>query len=122
MAAHKDDMLKFATGAYRNPAKDKIDIEACESPIVLERYAQYLHENSYLPDGSRRPNDNWQKGIPRDSYMKSMVRHFVDVWKIHRGFTAHMTLENALCALMFNVKGYLYEVLRDKESQMRLPL
>jgi hypothetical protein len=69
-------------------------------------------------DGELRDSDNWQKGIPRDQYMKSMFRHFMEVWATHRALKgslphnaqAQSFFENALCALMFNVMGYLFEL------------
>lgn len=56
--------------------------------------------------------------------MKSLWRHFFDVWKIHRGGKAHdpltgreVMIEEALCALLFNAMGYLHERLtKSRES------
>jgi len=107
-------MRNFKTGATRNNNEDKLDFEGFFSPLVMERYAEYMHENRKQADGKYRDSDNWQKGIPLTSYMKSMWRHFMDVWKLHRGLTAKESLETALCALMFNVMGYLHVILKDK--------
>jgi hypothetical protein len=50
--------------------------------------------------------------MPLDVYMKSMWRHFQDVWTLHRGFEAgEVTIDEALTAMFFNVQGYLHEVL-----------
>ena len=84
---------------------------------------------------------NWQKGIPLNAYMKSGWRHFMDWWECHRGpqywpdyrdcdhecedcnfidcdcadcFAIDSGLEDALCALLFNVMGYLHEILKEK--------
>lgn len=107
-------MRTFETGATRDTDTDKLDFEAFLSPLVLERYAEYMHRHRVQPDGSLRDGDNWQKGIPRDAYMKSAWRHFFDWWKEHRGLDSREGLEDALCALLFNVSGYLHEVLKDK--------
>ncbi len=107
-------MRTFKDGATRNDDIDKLDFEGFFSPLVMERYAEYMHKERKQADGKIRESDNWQKGIPLKSYMKSMWRHFMDVWKLHRGFTAKESLEVALCALMFNVMGYLHVILKEK--------
>ena len=100
----------FDTGATRNADTGKFDYEGFLSPLVLERFAQYMHKHRHQADGQLRDSDNWQKGIPFDAYMKSMFRHFMDVWCHHRGLPlAKEPLEEALCALLFNVMGYLHE-------------
>lgn len=106
----------FESGASRNSDEGKLDFEGFLSPTVLEAYSEYMNKNTYLEDGSRRDSDNWQKGMPKDAYMKSMWRHFMDVWKDHRNIpTKEDSVEN-LCALMFNVSGMLFEKLKDKNE------
>ena len=105
---------EFDTGATRNVDASKFDYDGFLSPLALERFAEYMHANRTQADGTFRDSDNWQKGIPFDSYMKSMWRHFFDVWKWHRGLPAGEDIETALCALMFNVQGYLHEHLKRK--------
>ena len=107
----------FESGATRDTDEGKLDYEGFLHPAVLERYAEYMHQNRVQSDGELRDGDNWQKGIPRDQYMKSAWRHFHEWWSLHRGgyFEPGSILgtdgeENALCALLFNVMGYLYEV------------
>jgi hypothetical protein len=109
---------QFDTGATRDTDTDKHDPEAFLSPIVLARFNEYMHRNRKQKDGSYRDGDNWQKGIPRDAYMKSMWRHFLDLWLYHRGYRERATedIETALCAIMFNAMGYLFEVLREKDK------
>ena len=46
--------------------------------------------------------------------MKSAFRHFIDWWKQHRGQGGQDTLEDSLCALLFNIQGYLHEELNAK--------
>ena len=106
---------QFDTGANRNSDEGKLDFEGFLSPIVLERFAEYMDKNRYLDDGSIRDSDNWQKGIPKDAYMKSGFRHFHDWWLEHRGYESREDIEEALCGLMFNTMGYLLEVLKDKK-------
>ena len=72
-------MRKFNTGATRDVDNDKLDFEGFLSPTVLIRYAEYMHTHRKQSDGALRDSDNWQKGIPKEVYMKSMWRHFMDV-------------------------------------------
>ena len=110
-------MRKFDSGATRDDDTEKLDYEGFLSPLVLQRYAQYMHKCSAMHEGNR-DSDNWQKGIPRDQYMKSAWRHFMEVWSLHRNPNKYKDeypnyMEEALCALLFNVMGYLHE----KEKQ-----
>jgi len=104
---------KFDTGATRDVEDGKLDYEGFLSPLVLARFANYMHKHRIQKDGSLRDSDNWQKGIPRDAYMKSMWRHFMDVWLDHRvyGQVDQVGMEDELCAVLFNVQGYLHELL-----------
>lgn len=113
------EMRQFETGATRNIDVDKHDPEGFLHPLVIEAFNQYMHKHRLQADGTQRDSDNWQKGIPKSAYMKSMWRHFHDVWLHHRGFymNAKEPLEEALTALMFNVMGYLLETI--KENQLR---
>lgn len=107
----------FSTGANRDTAEGKLDFEGFLSPTVLKRYAEYMHKNRKLGDGSLRDSDNWQKGIPKDVYMKSMYRHFFDVWSDHRGLETKEDKETNLCALLFNVMGMLHETLKEGKNE-----
>jgi hypothetical protein len=104
-------MRQFDTGATRDTDEGKYDYEGFLSPLVLKRFAEYMHKNRVQADGNLRASDNWQKGMPQDAYMKSGFRHFMDWWMGHRGYSAEDTQE-ALCALLFNVQGYLHEELK----------
>lgn len=104
-------MRKFQTGATRDDDNGKLDFEACLSPSVLRRYAEYMQKQRVQRDGSVRPDDNWQKGIPRDAYMKSAWRHFHSWWESHRNGDID---EDEICAVLFNVFGYLHEELKSK--------
>jgi hypothetical protein len=104
----------FETGATRDTEEGKLDYEGFLSPAVLKRYAEYMHEHRLQKDGTMRASDNWQKGMPLDVYIKSLFRHFMDLWQMHRHgvkldasdawFKAQ---QDALCAIMFNAMGYL---------------
>ena len=102
----------FGTGATRDTDEGKYDYEGFLSPLVLERYARYMHKCRFQSDGTIRAGDNWQKGIPLEQYMKSAHRHFMDWWMWHRDETEDgaeiKDVEEMLCALLFNVMGYLH--------------
>jgi hypothetical protein len=108
----------FETGATRDSDDGKLDFDGFLSPSVIKRYALYMHQHRVQTDGTLRSSDNWKKGIPIEQYMKSMWRHFFDVWTLHsKGDIKTEVAEEALCALLFNVSGMLHEVLRDKASR-----
>jgi hypothetical protein len=108
--------IEFETGANRNSNQGKLDYEGFLSPLALKAYAEYMHKNRELEDGTLRDSDNWQKGIPLDSYMKSMFRHFTDVWSTHRGYETEENQVTNLCAVMFNTMGMLHELLKKEKN------
>jgi hypothetical protein len=109
-------MRNFESGATRDSEEDKLDYEGFLSPLVLRRYAQYMHTHRKQADGSLRDSDNWQKGIPPKVYMKSLIRHTFDLWHLRRNLPADQDdFENLLCAIMFNSMGLLYESQRSGE-------
>jgi hypothetical protein len=110
-------MRTFDSGATRDSDDSKIDYEGFLSPLVFERYGKYMHAHRKQSDGGLRDSDNWQKGIPLDAYIKSAWRHFFDVWKAHRGDKT-VDVEEQLCALMFNISGYLHERLHNKAHSL----
>ena len=105
-------MREFETGATRNSDDDKYDYDGFLSPLVIEAFGAYMHKHRRQADGTLRDGDNWQAGIPVESYMKSMWRHFFAVWKAHRGYETAEDIEESLCAMLFNVQGYLHEILK----------
>ena len=105
----------FKTGATRNLEGEKLDYEAFLSSTALKRFATYMHKNRHLEDGTLRDGDNWKKGFPIESFMKSGWRHFFTWWDNHRNPTTDEEIEEALCGLMFNTMGYLREYLKKKK-------
>ena len=122
---HYEPIRKFDTGADRDVDGHKFDYEAFLCPDVLRRFGEYMHEKRTRKDGTVRDGDNWQKGMPFDSYIKSGWRHLMDWWTWHRKGRPTVKLardlwdemiEDALCALLFNVQGYLHEHLKRKRE------
>ena len=110
-------MREFDSGATRDDDETKIDYEGFLSPQVLERFGQYMTAHRIQADGKLRASDNWQKGIPREEYLKSLLRHVFDVWYLHRHgvpLGGRGAMEDALCAIMFNCQGYLFELLHGR--------
>lgn len=110
-------MRTFDSGATRDDDEGKPDYEGFLSPLVIARYGEYMMKHQVQADGNLRSSDNWQKGIPKDAYVKSGWRHFLDWWSVHRGLPSREGIEEALCALMFNVMGYLHVVLTEKMTR-----
>ena len=102
-------MRNFESGATRDSDEDKYEYEGFLSPLVLERYAAYMHKHRFQADGQVRAADNWQKGIPKSSYVKSLIRHAFEVW---RDWRKGIVNQDALCAVMFNAQGLLHEDLK----------
>lgn len=111
----------FETGATRSAETGRYDPEGFLSPLVIERYCEYMNRNRVQPNGTIRDSDNWQKGIPLTSYMKGLWRHFLHFWTRHRGYVvqdpmASANIEDDLCAILFNASGYLHEVMKVKQG------
>ncbi len=110
-------MRKFESGATRDSDDSKPDYEGFFSPLVLVRYGEYMQQHQVQADGNVRASDNWQKGMPLAAYLKSAFRHFMDWWQAHR-HEGHnrVALQDALCALLFNVMGYLHVLLCEERD------
>jgi hypothetical protein len=110
-------MREFNSGATRDTDDTKPDPEGCYHPLVLKAVSDYMAKHSYLPDGTRRAADNWQAGMPRAVWRKSLERHWLDV-KLHdkgHGDEAREPIIDALCAVIFNAQGRLLEELLDRD-------
>ena len=109
-------MRTFETGATRDSDDGKPDYEGFLSPVVIRRFGEYMHMHRKQKDEKLRDSDNWQRGIPMDQYMKSLVRHLIDAWGIHRGQWVvgreGESMEELLMAIMFNAMGYAHEILK----------
>lgn len=106
---------QFASGATRDMDLNKLDFEGFLSPLVMGAFAVYMDYNRQTAVGIR-DSDNWQKGIPLDAYMKSAWRHFFDWWRFHRRLSVKENIVWACCGLMFNLQGYLHELMKADED------
>lgn len=75
----------FASGATRDTASGKLDPEGFLDPLVILAFSEYMDRHRVQSDGSLRASDNWKAGFPRAQTMKSLWRHFLDLWLLHRG-------------------------------------
>jgi hypothetical protein len=84
-------------------------------------YAGYMHKHQVQTDGKIREADNWQKGIPQDDYLESLIRHVMDVWLISKGELVAdvetkeiVTICDALCGVLFNAMGMMLNILKGR--------
>ncbi len=105
----------FNTGATRDTDEGKLDWEGFIAPLWMQRFAEYMHTNRTQVDGDLRDADNWQKGMPRRQYMKSLIRHTWNLWMEWRGQRRGRLLLELLCAIQFNVQGLGYELLIGRD-------
>lgn len=106
-------MREFDTGATRDNNTDKPDYAGFLSPIVIQAFGAYMLKHQKQADGKMRSSSNWKKGMPKDCYMESGMRHFMDWWLAHEKYPSREGIKDALCGLMFNVMGYLHEQLKE---------
>jgi hypothetical protein len=109
----RGEVRTFATGATRDQDANKINFLGHLSSAVTRRFCEYMHKHRRQSNGEMRAADNWKKGMPMQSYVESMYRHFQEVMEAHQGIGT-VDVEDALCALRFNVDGYLYEHLKAR--------
>jgi hypothetical protein len=126
------EIRKFESGATRDTDEGKLKYEGFLNPGVLRRFAEYMHVNRKMRDGSLRDPDNWQKGIEVPAYEDSLVRHVIELWykrRCENVWLGNDTTQDVLCAIMFNSMGLLYESLimtgaiqrgNDHDSEQRL--
>jgi len=106
----------FESGASRDTLEGKLAFSGFLSPVVLTRFAEYMHKHRLMSDGSMRGPDNWKRGIPKDVYLDSLLRHVMAVWTGMSGERdmSDEELEDTLCGAMFNIQGLLFEHMREE--------
>ena len=119
---HTGDLMErppirtFTTGATRDTNTGKHEYDGFNSPLVEQRFAEYMTQHRVQADGSVRPSDNWKKGIPVPEYFHSIHRHFIDLWLHMEGYPTVATeadILNVLSALRFNINGMMHELLKE---------
>jgi hypothetical protein len=93
------------------------------NPLVLEEFAKYMHAHRKQEDGSLRNADNWQKGIPKEELLESLLRHVMDIWIMMeseedermRPNGEHVTYIETLSASLFGIQALMLEYLKRGE-------
>ena len=121
------EVRKFDSGATRDTDNGKFDYEGFLSPLVIEAYGEYMHRHRIQSDGTLRDSDNWQNLFGENHCsvcMKSLWRHFLDLWFLHRGYERtdskdghKITKKEACCAILFNVQAYLFKILKESKDE-----
>lgn len=122
LAPGADPVRSFDTGATRSADQYRDDPEGFMSPIVEDRFNEFMSKHRKQSDGSFRDSDNWQKGLPLSTYAKGLKRHVLHFWLRHRGWKvrdplAAPNIEEDLCAIIFNAQGYLFELLKKRMKE-----
>ena len=128
-ARDKSAKQEFATGANRSGDTHKVDYEGHFSPSALRYFGNYMHRHRVnRRTGETRDSDNWQLGIPLHKYMKSLVRHTLDLHQAWRGTAVTdpdapngelMTLGDLLAAIIFNAQGMLHELVEVGATELK---
>lgn len=110
-------MRNFETGATRDSDETKHEYAGFNSPLVEKRFAEYMTFHRKQADGQIRSSSNWKHGIPKDVYLQSLHRHFIDLWLHMDGYpmeAVELDIESILCAIRFNANGMLHEVIKER--------
>lgn len=106
------------TGATRDTSANKPEYHRYFSPKTFERFGRFMLEHQIDSKGNYRPGNNWQKGMPREWFVSSLFRHYVEVWqRFEDGTLEGKEAEDALCALIFNAQGLLLELLLGRDVE-----
>lgn len=106
------DRHHFDTGAVRDAQDGKPNFYECLSPFAQWRYGLYMSKAS-----AKYGEDNWTKGIPIDSYMKSLERHLLKLKaELKYGIELEPGVDHA-AAIMFNIQGLMHEQEMQKRRQ-----
>ena len=110
---------QFESGATRDSEDSKNDYEGFLHPLIIQAFGDYMTRHRKQSDGKLRDSDNWQKMFGekhKDVCIKSMWRHFLDLWLFHRGYKGRDNIEDALAGIIFNAQAYWLKILNEKEE------
>lgn len=110
-------MRNFESGGVRDTDEGKIDPEGCLSPLVLQKFSEYMLQHTTQADGNKRGSDNWQAHFGENHYAicaKSFWRHALDFWLAHRGLPSREGMEAAIHGCLFNLFAYADKYYKDQ--------
>jgi hypothetical protein len=108
----QNEKRKFSTGAVRDSEEGKEDYIETISWTGMKRFAQYMTGKK-----KRYGSGNFKKGIPIESYEKSLVRHLQKyLANKYEGGTTEIN-EDHLSAILFNAFGIIHEEEREKSNK-----
>lgn len=101
----------FESGAIRDTESNKEDYIETMSWTGLKRFAQYMTDKKSLYGAG-----NFKKGIPIESYEKSLVRH-IQKYLVNKYENGNCEKDqDHLSAMLFNVFGIMHEEERLKKN------
>ena len=101
---NNNKITSFNTGAIRDNQDNKEDYLEGISWLALKRYSEYMTKKA-----KKYGRGNWQKGIPPDNYITSMLRHiqkFIAEWN----YGICTEKDDHLSAICFNLFGLMHEL------------
>jgi hypothetical protein len=109
-------MREFETGAVRDSEDGKEDYIETISWTAFRRYAEYMTGKK-----SKYGAGNFKKGIPIESYEKSLVRH-VQKYLANKYENGDFEKEeDHLSAILFNVFGIIHEEEKAQRAGAGVP-
>lgn len=117
----KSTIRKFPSGADRDSDENKPHYPGYFDSRVVKAFGEYMLRHQRRVDGSFRAADNWKAGMSKEVYFDSGFRHFMDWWRLYEAdhYEGKVCIEptlEACCALMFNLMGYMRNLIQEKES------
>lgn len=97
-------LTTFKTGAVREDKEGKPDFVETISFTALHRYAQYMTAKQ-----AQYGKGNFKKGIPIESYEKSLMRHIDKYFRNKYENGSDEPNEDHLAAIVFNALGIMHE-------------
>lgn len=100
----RESVTTFDTGAIRDTQEGKLDFIETLSFTALHRFIGYMTEKK-----RKYGAGNFKKGIPIDSYEKSLMRHIDKYMRNKYENGQDEPNEDHLAAIIFNVFGIMHE-------------
>lgn len=99
------EKTEFSTGAVRDSEEleEKEDYIETISWLALKRYSKYMTQQA-----KKYGKGNWIKGIPTDSYERSLMRHIQKYLSNKYNGTNIEPEVDHLSAIMFNLQGIIH--------------